>query len=83
MLHSQAALEEAYFSYKGDLINVLVDLNKLKITSRICDAFGIHAGNIPTLRAFDVNNDLKFGENEIYEPTVEHVEDVAMKFLVG
>ena len=30
-----------------------------------------------------MDNDIKFGENLKYEPTVEFVEDVAMKFLVG
>ena len=47
-----AVFKEAYKSYKGDLVNVLVDVSKPDITSRIMDAFEVTAFNIPTIRAF-------------------------------
>ena len=91
------AMKDAYLSYKGDLINVFVDISKPNITSRICDAFEgkrafpdtppcrnthckylpdesyragcletltlVTEGVIPTIRGFDVNSDIKFGED--------------------
>ena len=83
-----AALEEAYASYKGDLINVVVDLANIDVTDKIAEAFEITTANIPTLRGFDVNNDIKFDIKEVhpdkqYQPTAEHAEEVAMAFLVG
>lgn len=65
-----------------------VDIDKKDITDKICEAFEITPDKVPTLRGFDVNNDIKFDVKEVhpdkhYEPTVDHVEDVAMAFLVG
>jgi hypothetical protein len=44
-----AALEQAYASYKGDLVNVMVDISK-PTSKGITEAFEITPAKVPTLR---------------------------------
>ena len=83
--HEQAvaAMAEAYPSYKGDLINVIVDLSKLDVTGRIVAAFDITEADIPCLRGFDVGANRKHPFSQPFEPTVAYVEEMAMQFLLG
>eukprot|EP01047_Picozoa_sp_COSAG01_P039979 COSAG01_NODE_3333_length_6238_cov_5.009448_6_plen_136_part_00 len=81
-----AAIDEASHSYKGDLINVVVDLSKTEVTASIAEAFGITTAQIPCLRVLNLDHDIKFDFQELeprrtFEPTVDYVEDVAMAYL--
>jgi protein disulfide-isomerase A1 len=78
-----AAMAEAYASYKGDLINVVVDLAKLDVTGRIVAAFDITEADIPCLRGFDVGGNRKHPFAQPFEPTVAYMEEMAMQFLLG
>ncbi len=83
--HDQAvaAMAEAYASYKGDLINVIVDLSKLDVTGRIVAAFDITETDIPCLRGFDAGANRKHPFDQPFEPTAAYVEEMAMQFLLG
>lgn len=78
-----AALTEAYSSYKGDLINVVVDYAKLDVTGRIVEAFDITEADLPCLRGFDVAANRKVTFEEPFEPKAGYIEDMAMQFLEG
>ena len=83
--HEQAvaAMAEAYPSYKGDLINVIVDLSKLDVTGRIVAAFDITEADIPCLRGFDAGANRKHPFSQPFEPTAAYMEEMAMQFLLG
>ena len=46
----------AYPSYKGDLINVVIDLAKENVTGRIVTAFAMTNDQVPALRGFDIRS---------------------------